>query len=270
MNDKAEDRRLPPEIEGALKRRGLSVHRCCPTKDLIFAGLTDGEERLLYDRMRSYSVRLIMRDMIKHQDGFTEASLGDFSDEDERRRVIDLMAGLGIAERHDDSFRLARRPVRSFGPTLEWFVARMMEVEFASPAVWGITFRGVDSGGDFDVISYFENELIYIEVKSAPPKGIETAEAGAFLNRVNTLLPRAALFFVDTELRMRDRVVLLFHQEFLERMKDPYPRYPDLRNLEREIFHIDHRVFILNAYRDAATNFTVCLRDFLARGLSVL
>ncbi len=180
------------------------------------------------------------------------------------------MADIGIVEPIGDSFRLAKRPVKSFGPTLEWFVARMMADEFDSPSLWAITFRRIDSGGDFDVISFFEDELIYIEVKSAPPKGIETGEARAFLARVNTLLPRAAFFFVDTELRMRDRVALLFHQEFLERMKDPYPRHPDLRNLEGEIFHIDHRIFILNAYRDAAANFVVCFRDFLSRGLSVL
>jgi hypothetical protein len=160
--------------------------------------------------------------------------------------------------------------VRSFGGTLEWFVARMMETEFASPSIWGVTLRNAPAGGDYDVLSYFEGELIYIEVKSAPPKGIETIEAGAFLERINTLLPRAALFFVDTQLRMRDRVVLLFHQRFLETLGNPYPARPDLKHLEREIFHIDHRIFILNAGRDVGKNFMICLRDFLGRGLSVL
>jgi hypothetical protein len=208
--------------------------------------------------------------MVSRQDGFTRGDLGNFSADSRREQTIELMAGLGIVERVGDAFRLVKRPVKSFGPTLEWFVARMMADGFDAPSLWTITFRGIESGGDFDVISFFENELIYIEVKSAPPKGIETGEVRAFLSRVNTLLPRAAFFFVDTELRMRDRVALLFHEEFLERMKDPYPQHPDLRNLEGEIFHIDHRIFILNAYRDAQTNFTVCFRDFLARGLSVL
>jgi hypothetical protein len=62
----------------------------------------------------------------------------------------------------------------------------------------------------------------------------------------------------------------LFHQRFLETLGDPYPSRPDIRHLEREIFHIDHRIFILNSGRDVGKNFTVCLRDFLARGLSVL
>jgi hypothetical protein len=261
---------IDPRIVGALKRRGLSIHRSCPTKELMFGQLTAAHERSFYEAMRHYSVRLILRAMIAHQDGFTREDLGNFSDEAKRRRTIELMADIGIVDEAGGSFRLAKRPVKSFGPTLEWFVAQMMIDRFDSPSIWGITFRGIESGGDFDVISLFEDELIYIEVKSAPPKGIETEEARAFLERVNTLLPRAAFFFVDTELRMRDRVALLFHQDFLERMKDPYPRRPDLQNLTGEIFHIDHRIFILNAYRDAAANFTVCFRDFLARGLSVL
>ncbi len=261
---------LDRRIEDALKRRGLSVHGFCPTHDLLFGDLTEAELRLFYDQMRRYSVRLILRNIVKRQDGFTEADLGDFSRPDERLRVIETLVGIGIVEPDGGSFRLKKRPVRSFGPTLEWFVAYMMQAEFASPAAWGVTLGPNGPGGDYDVISYYEDELIYIEVKSAPPKGVQTGEAAAFLARVNTLLPRAAFFFVDTELRMRDRVVLLFHQEFLERMKDPYPKRPDLKNLTGEIFHIDHRIFILNAYRDVAANFTVCLRDFLARGLSVL
>jgi hypothetical protein len=236
----------------------------------MFGQLPEGHERSFYEAMRRYSVRLVLRAMIARQDGFVPADLGSFSDEAERLRTIERMADIGIVEEAGGSFRLVTRPVKSFGPTLEWFVAQMMIDRFDSPSIWGITIRGIESGGDFDVISLFEDELIYIEVKSAPPKGIETGEARAFLGRVNTLLPRAAFFFVDTELRMRDRVAMLFHQDFLERMKDPYPRRPDLQNLRGEIFHIDHRIFILNAYRDAAANFTLCFRDFLARGLSVL
>ena len=236
----------------------------------MFEGLSEAQERSFYEAMQRYSVRLILREMISRQDGFDGGDLGSFSGEPERSRTIGVLSDIGIVEEAGGSFRLTKRQVKSFGPTLEWFVARMMIDRFDSPSIWGITFRGIDSGGDFDVISLFEGELIYIEVKSAPPKGIETGEAWAFLERVNTLLPRAAFFFVDTELRMRDRVALLFHQGFLERMKDPFPRRPDLKNLTGEIFHIDHRIFILNAYRDAAANFTVCFRDFLARGLSVL
>lgn len=236
----------------------------------MFGQLSEPNERLFYEAMSRHSVRLCLREIISHRDDFTANDLGSFSNDRERRRTIELLADIGIVEPAGGSYRLVKGAVRSFGPTLEWFVAHLMIDRFDSPSIWGITFRGIDSGGDFDVISFFEDELIYIEVKSAPPKGIETGEARAFLERVNALLPRAAFFFVDTELRMRDRVALLFHQDFLERMKDPYPRRPDLKNLTGEIFHIDHRIFILNAYRDAATNFTVCLRDFLARGLSVL
>jgi len=236
----------------------------------MFGQLSEQDERLFYEAMQHYSVRLSLREIISHRDGFTRRDLGSFSEDSERQQTIDLLTGIGIVEPAGNSYRLVKDKVKSFGPTLEWFVARMMRDRFDSPSIWGITFRGIGSGGDFDVVSFFENELIYIEVKSAPPKGIETREARAFLERVNTLLPRAAFFFVDTELRMRDRVALLFHQAFLERMKDPYPRRPDLKNLTGEIFHIDHRIFILNAYRDAAANFGVCLRDFLARGLSVL
>lgn len=258
------------EIEAALKRRGMTVYRHSPRSELIFEGLKDGCEDGLYDAMKRYSLRLLLRDIIKHQDGFSVEMLGGFSTAEAKAKDVRRLADLGIVEEAGDGFRLSGRPVRSFGSTLEWFVAKIMEREFSSPSIWGVTFSGAKSGGDFDVVSLFEGELIYIEVKSSPPKGIEVNEVAGFLRRVNTLLPRAAVFFVDTHLRMTDRVVLLFHQEFLESMKDPFPKRLDIKNLQREIFHIDHRIFICNASRDIVGNFTVCFRDFLARGLSVL
>lgn len=261
---------VPAQIADALARRGLAVHGHNPIRELLFGNLDETVLDALYREMKRYSVRLFLREAIRHREGFTTAMLGDFTSREERERMVRRFAELGVIDGGASGYRLARGPVRSFGATLEWFIARMMEREFASPSIWGVTFRDAPAGGDYDVLSFFEGELIYIEVKSAPPKGIETAEAGAFLERVNTLLPRAALFYVDTQLRMRDRVVLLFHQRFLELLGDPYPSRPDLRHLEREIFHIDHRIFILNAGRDVGKNFTVCLRDFLSRGLSVL
>lgn len=258
------------QILDSLKARGMKIHRHSPTRDIIFENLSDEGKGIFYSEMKHYSVRLILRDMIKHQDGFTPDMLGSFSVSEEKERCINLMYDLGIVEKTNDLFRLKKRPIRSFGPTLEWFVARLMEREFASPSVWGIRFKGISSGGDFDVISQYQGELVYIEVKSAPPKGIEVSEAASFLKRINSLLPRAAFFFVDTELRMRDRVVLLFHQEFLQSMKDPFPKRLDLKCLEREIFHINHRIFILNSARDVVKNFTVCLRDFLANGLKAI
>jgi len=261
---------VPSSIADALARRGLSVHGYNPTRELLFGDIGEDALDALYREMKRYSVRLFLREAIRHREGFTPDMLGDFTSRDERERMVRRFVELGVLDGGEDGYRLARGPVRSFGGTLEWFVARMMKTEFASPSIWGVTLRDAPAGGDYDVLSFFEGELIYIEVKSAPPKGIETTEAGAFLERINTLLPRAALFFVDTQLRMRDRVVLLFHQRFLETLGDPYPARPDLRHLEREIFHIDHRIFILNAGRDVGKNFTVCLRDFLGRGLSVL
>jgi hypothetical protein len=260
---------VPAPIADALARRGLSVHRHNPARELLFGDLEEASLEALYREMKRYSVRLFFRDVISHRDGFTADMLGEFTGRDERERMIRRFVELGILDGGSDGYRLARGPVRSFGGTLEWFVARMMEQEFASPSIWGVTFRDAPAGGDYDVLSFFEGELIYIEVKSSPPKGIEMTEAGAFLERVNTLLPRAAFFFVDTQLRMRDRVVLLFHQRFLEILGDPYPSRPDLRHLEGEIFHIDHRIFILNAGRDIVKNFKLCLRNFLGRGLSV-
>ena len=73
------------------------------------------------------------------------------------------------------------------------------------------------AGGDYDVLSWVERNLLYLEVKSSPPKHIEGIEIGAFLDRIEALMPNFAILLVDTELRMKDKLVPLFE----ERARDP-------------------------------------------------
>ncbi len=65
------------------------------------------------------------------------------------------------------------------------------------------------------MVALLEGWLVYMEVKSSPPKNIEGDEVHAFLARLKDLLPHLALFFVDTELRLKDKIVPFFETELL-------------------------------------------------------
>ena len=83
--------------------------------------------------------------------------------------------------------RMKKRPVRSFGVTLEWYIAEIFKRAFGSEAVWGVKFRRPSVGGDYDVIAKFDSSFLYAEVKSSPPRQIYDREISAFLDRVDDL-----------------------------------------------------------------------------------
>jgi hypothetical protein len=80
-------------------------------------------------------------------------------------------------------------------------------------------------------------------VKSSPPKQIYDSEIAAFLDRVADLSPAIAVFLMDTELRMKDKLVPMFEKELARRFLDP----PPVLRVERELFQISDRIFIVNA-----------------------
>ena len=88
------------------------------------------------------------------------------------------------------------------------------------------------------------------EVKSSPPKQVMDGEIAAFLGRVDDLAPEAALFLMDTELRMKDKVVPMLDQELAKRMEKPWP----VIRMERERFHIQDCIFIVNAKESIGRN----------------
>jgi hypothetical protein len=122
-------------------------------------------------------------------------------------------------------------------------MAEIFKREFGSEAVWGVKFKRPRIGGDYDVLAKLDSSLIYIEVKSSPPKQIYDSEIAAFLDRVADLGPAIAVFFMDTELRMKDKLVPMFEKELQTRYESP----PNVARMERELFQIQDRIFIVNA-----------------------
>jgi hypothetical protein len=157
-------------------------------------------------------------------------------------------------------------PLYSFGPTLEWFIAEMLKREFASPAIYGVSVKKTPSGGDYDTIASWNRRLVYVEVKSSPPKGVESSEVKTFFSRIDDLLPEVAILFNDTQLRMKDKLVVMFEGELERRYGGESKTLYPVERLVEELFHIQHRIFIANSKKDVVENFKICLKDHLRYG----
>jgi hypothetical protein len=254
-------------LQQAIKARGMQIHRQNPDDELIFSPHASSEERTaIYELLQHYSFRLFLRDVIGNKKSFRAEGLVRYCSLKTAQRYIDSLCELKIAEPlkgKEGTFRLLNTDLSSFGPTLEWFVAEMFRRGFASPAIYGVRFKETHSGGDYDVIAFWERHMVYVEIKSSPPRGIERNEISSFLARIADLLPDIAFFFNDTQLRMKDKIVLMFEEELQEhygaRCNERFP----VSRLVDELFHINHRIYIVNSKRDAISNFNSCLRDFL-------
>jgi hypothetical protein len=254
-------------IKRVIKARGMQIFCQDPVDELIFSSEASSEERTsLYELLRHYSFRLFLRDVIGKKGSFRAEELARYCSLEIARRYISSLCELKLAEAMGEgTFRLLKQSLYSFGPTLEWFIAQMFQREFASPAMYGVRFKEAPSGGDYDVITLWEERMVYVETKSSPPRGIERGEIGSFLARITDLLPDIAFLFNDTQLRMKDKIVLMLEEELYKRFGASSSNKFPIDRLVDELFHINHRIYIVNSKRDAIANFTLCLRDFLSR-----
>ena len=222
-----------------------------------------------YKMMKKYSFRLVLRDMIKGQDQFGIQDLTHYCSPKVAQGYCDSLCEMGliIADRKK-RYRTRVSPLFSFGPTLEWFIAQMFEEEFASPAIYGVSVKKTPSGGDYDVVASWNRRLVYVEVKSSPPKGVEASEISTFFSRIGDLLPEVAILFNDTQLRMKDKLVVMFEEELKRRHgEESKKRYP-VERLVEEIFHVHHKIFIVNSKKGVMENFQTSLRDHLQYGVN--
>ena len=255
-------------VEGLLRMRGIRIFRKNPADRLFFpSDFSLANQTRFYEMMKKYSFRLVLRDMIKNQDGFRIRDLTHYCSSKVVRRYCETLSKMGVVIKDGRlSYQTGVRPLYSFGPTLEWFIAEMFRREFASPALYGVSVKKTRSGGDYDVVASWNQRLVYAEVKSSPPKGVEQAEISTFFSRLEDLLPDVAILFNDTQLRMKDKLVVMFEEALSRRYGEDSKKLYPVERLIEELFHIQHRLFIVNSKKDVVENFGICLRDYLRYG----
>jgi hypothetical protein len=255
----------PSQVEKMLKMRGIKAFRKNPTDRLFFPpDLSPLYKIRFYEMMKKYSFRLVLRDMIKYRDGFRVQYLTHYCSSKVVQGYCDLLCEMrAITKDGRGKYRTRVSPLYSFGPTLEWFIAEVFKREFASPAIYGVNVKKTPSGGDYDVIASWNQRLVYVEVKSSPPKGVELNEISSFFSRMEDILPEVALLFNDTQLRMKDKLVVMFEEELERRYgRESRALYP-VERLIGELFHVQNHIFIVNSKKDVVENFQSCLRNYL-------
>ena len=123
-------------MEKILRMRGIKVFRKNPTERLFFPlDISPFYKTRFYEMMKKYSFRLVLRDMIKYQDGFRIQDLTHYCSSRVVQGYCHLLCEMGaIIKNGRGKYRTCVSPLYSFGPTLEWFVAEVFKREFVSPA----------------------------------------------------------------------------------------------------------------------------------------
>ncbi len=245
---------LTPSLPAMLKRRGFRIYKQEPGDDLLLPAEPFRER--YYELLKRYSFRLFLRDIIQHQPRFTPAQVARYATREVTEEYLERLVEFGLAAREAGSYTLSKGPIRSFGETLEWFVAEIFKREFAAEAIWGIKMKRPLVGGDYDLLAKIDSSILSMEIKSSPPKQIYQKEIHAFFDRVIDLMPGIAVFFIDTELRMKDKMVPMFEDELQGRFTLP----PEVRRMGKELFEISGdgtampMTFIINAKESIENN----------------
>lgn len=249
---------LTPPIEVLLKRRGFFIYKKQPEDDLFVPDQPYIDD--YYRMLHKYSFRLFLRDAIKNQVLFSAEDVSRYTSAGVTRKYIDYLMQIGLAKSEDSGYTLSRH-IRSFGATLEWFVAEVFKREFGAESIWGVKFKGNKAGGDYDLLAKFNGSLLYAEVKSSPPKQIYANEIMAFLARISELSPEISVFLMDTELRMKDKIVPMF-EDALEKKE---MAANEIGRIEKELFQIGDRIFIINTKDSIIHNIEVALKWYFRR-----
>jgi hypothetical protein len=225
-----------------------------------------GEERRerLARRLDHYAFRLFLRGAIQRASGFRPAEATRYVEGPVARAMAEELVTLGLAARGGRFRYRLQHPPRSFGGTLEWYLARALGARLGFDTATGLRFGAPGVGGDLDVVAAAEGRLLYLEAKSSPPRQIAGEEVRAFFDRLEALRPDLALFVVDTALRLGDKVVPMLAAEIARRAG----RGAAPRRVVREVWELAPRLFAVGAKGDLSANVAAAVAEGL-RGLAL-
>jgi hypothetical protein len=238
------------EALAMLVRRGFRPSQA--ELDLPFPGNLDAEaaERLS-KQLGHYAFRLFLRGAILRANGFAPAEATQYLQPVPAKACAESLVESGLAGRLPRGRYRLIRSAKSFGGTLEWYVARELNRRLGFDVASGVRLHARGVGGDLDVVAAAEGKLVYLELKSSPPKNLSTAEVSAFFDRIRLLRPDLSLFVVDTALRLSDKVLPMLVAE-LEPRRDESKLAP--RRIIREIWALTSRLYAVNARPDLIAN----------------
>ncbi|QSQ27196.1 hypothetical protein JY651_20775 [Pyxidicoccus parkwayensis] len=211
-------------------------------------------ERLV-ERLGHYAFRLFLRGAILRRGPFLPAEATKYLEESQAAPFAEDLVELGLATREDAGRYRLVYPAASFGGTLEWYVARELRGRLGFDVAAGVKFHAPEVGGDLDVVAAAEGRLLYLEMKSSPPKHLAPDEVGAFFRRVRALRPHLAIFVMDTALRLSDKVLPLLQTE-LSTQPPPPPR-----RVLREVWALTPHLYVVNARQDLLTNIGIAIAE---------
>jgi hypothetical protein len=244
-----------------LVRRGLRPET--PATDLHFPCETDEN---VADRLAvwlgHYAFRLFLRGAIRKADGFLPSQTTRYLTQNQSREYAETLVGLGLAVKGPQGrYRLKWAPA-SFGGTLEWYVGRELRRRYGFDVATGIKLHVHGTGGDLDVVAAAEGKLIYLELKSSPPRNLSPGEAAAFCDRILLLRPDLSIFVVDTALRLSDKVLPLLLDAFrLHGHGDIKPG-----RIAAQLWALTPHIYVVNGSRDLMAN----IGKVIAAGLRAL
>jgi len=257
-------------LQGMLQRRNLKLLSFNPEDHLAFPpDFPRAHRDRLLALLGNYGFRTLLKDLILHKDCFALEDLTRFCSPATAERYLKELLSLELIQNSSaDLFQLENaKQVLSLGDTLEWYVATLLREQLECDSHWHVVLKDLKSGGDFDVLAECENYLLYIEVKSGPPKSIELENLGAFIHRVNDLRPDFAIFFEDTTLRMKDKIVPHLEEVLHDQFKITEPIGTLFQRLRDETFRY-RDLFITNSKPGILENVRFCIASFLkGRGL---
>lgn len=251
--------RMAPSVEATLRHRGWAAAAHSSLQRVL---LPQPAVPALIDRyyadLRHYHFRRILQEAVERR-RLGPAAVRRLEERWGPRTAgtLDRLVEYGLLRRRGRGIALVAEEAKTFGETLEWFVAQVFAREFAAPAAWDVRVRGLERGGDFDVLTVLDGRLGYVECKGSPPYNVSADVLARYLERTRHLSPDFTILLLDTTLRIERNII-----DNLVRLLRGAGETPQVLRVTPGVYEVAGGApsLVVTSRRSLVANLALCLR----------
>ncbi len=235
---------FPFSIEKLVKRKGFEISGhgrkiSFPNEEMFFAYLKKYyfrrvlKDTLFFKKLDSEKVRLLSEKWGKEVSNYLRIM--------EQSGII-IRNGKYFTTKFSESFS---------GSLLEWLIGKFLEKEIGLETFVNVRLKGFEHGGDIDIISRLETNLIMIECKESPPNNVPFSELQCICKRANKFNPDIFIFAIDTTLSIKRNII-----DNLEKICGTH-----FLRIKEGVYRGGSSFFIVNTKRDLLQNIFFAIKE---------
>jgi hypothetical protein len=217
---------------------------------LIYQFLNDDQKSILKKMMPQYGFRIFLKsiwpDLLSGKENHIVLPATQYLSVKKEQEFYQLLKKYGVFKLFRQLKKDSASSIFRYDLFFSEFLREQLWEKYSILSLLNVKILDYNEGGDIDMLCFLNDRLFTFEIKTSPPNNVQIMEIGAFLKRARQFNQWIHIFFIDTTLRLEDKIIPMFEESlYYQDGEESFIQNP-VSKIEENAYLISPNILIAN------------------------